>query len=370
MSLVTSRVMKRLDAAIATSRNPMDLACLKAERALFLTRLGRFDQARAVIDELRTVQARSPSPALAVWLCLNEGVLEQVTQHGATARDRILRAYALSVAARLRPMIALSAAWLAFLDYVDGDLPSLARRLSEALQEAGKDQHAARSRACLVAAQAFHWGGRLDLARPWYQRARDHAQAEGDDLTVAALMLNRAVIDGNQLRAASIFEVEPDDQALRQALLAAESSGNFNDYVGKAATKALVPVLRAQLLLAQRDHAGALALYEAHLDDVRSEGLDHIRPPIDADMAWCKLNLGRRDEALSDALAAAQSFGPDCEEEARAAAHGRLAQVFKALDMPAEAQQQNELAQANLQAYRAQQAELLALVGEALKQVP
>jgi len=87
-------------------------------------------------------------------------------------------------------------------------------------------------------------------------------------------------------------------------------------------------------------------------------------------MAWCKLNLGRRDEALSDALAAAQSFGPDCEEEARAAAHGRLAQVFKALDMPAEAQQQNELAQANLQAYRAQQAELLALVGEALKQVP
>lgn len=372
-SVVTSRAMKRLDAAIASTRNPADIPLLKAERALFLTRLGRFDQARDVLEELRAVQAQIASPLLAAWLCLNEGVLDHVSQHSATARDRILRAYALSVAARLRPMMALSSAWLAFLDYVDGDATSLARRVTETLQEAERDHHAARSRACLVAAQAYHWAGRLDLAQPLYQKARDHAQAEGDELTVAAMMLNRAVIDGNQLRVASIFGAgkgEADGQLLRQALLAAESSGNFNEYVGKAAAKALVPVLRAQLLLAQGDAAGALALYESHLGDLHAEGLDHIRPPIDADMSWCKLALGRTEEALAAALAIGDDFGPDCEEDASASAHGRLAQVFEALRMPEKAAAHLDAANACLKVYRDQQAEFVERLDAALKQVP
>ncbi len=36
-AVMPSRAMKRLDAAIAATRNPAELACLKAERALYLT---------------------------------------------------------------------------------------------------------------------------------------------------------------------------------------------------------------------------------------------------------------------------------------------------------------------------------------------
>ena len=51
-------------------------------------------------------------PALAVWLCLADGMVEHFRNQSAIARDRIQRAYALAGAARLRPLIALSAAWL------------------------------------------------------------------------------------------------------------------------------------------------------------------------------------------------------------------------------------------------------------------
>jgi hypothetical protein len=84
-------------------------------------------------------------------------MLEHNRDMSAQGRDRIRRAYALSVAARVRPLIAISAAWLAHTDYVYGDLPNVAKHVAESLQEADHDDHPARARASLVVAQSYHW---------------------------------------------------------------------------------------------------------------------------------------------------------------------------------------------------------------------
>jgi tetratricopeptide (TPR) repeat protein len=368
-----SRALLRLDAAIAVARTPGESGCLKAERAGLLARLGRFDDARQALIEVRSEHEKTSNPALAAWLCLAEGMLEHNRDMSLQGRDRIRRAYALSVASRVRPLIAISAAWLAHSDYVYGDLPSIARHVAEALQEAAPDDHPARARACLVVAQSYHWGGRLDLAQPWYERARGHAVDEGDESTVSALINNRAWTAGCQARMASIFGVQsgveqPGD--VRMALLSAESGGYFDLYVGGASIRSMSRLMRAMLLLAQGNHAQALVELEMHLPDAMKDGMAYMNPVLYADIAWCKCQLGRHEAALADARLAETSFGPDCEEEDRAAAHGRLAQVFAALDLDADAEVHAQLAAADLKILRERQASIVELLDAALKQVP
>jgi predicted negative regulator of RcsB-dependent stress response len=370
MNAPKSRLLAKLDAAIASTRDPMQAACFSAERAALLARLGRFDEAVAELAALRARAASANSPSLAVWLCLADGMVEHFRNQSPSARDRIHRAYALAVAARLRPLIALSAAWLAHTDYVYDDLPGLARHVAEALQEAEPDQHAARARAALVAAQGYHWGGRPDRAQPWYQRAHEHATAEGDDTTLSALLKNRAWISGNHARMASIFGPEQfplDATALRHAQMSAESSEHFDAHLGHTALRSLGPVMRAQLLVAQGQYDEALGALLQHLAASQQDGSDYTRPVLQADIAWCQVNLGRPDAALASARDAEASFVPHCEEEDRAAAHGRLHQVFAALKMDAEARTHEQEARAQLQALREEQSRLVSLLDAALK---
>jgi hypothetical protein len=128
--------------------------------------------------------------------------------------------------------------------------------------------------------------------------------------------------------------------------------------------------MRAMLLSAQGNHAQALLEFEMHLPDAMQDGMAYMNPVLYADIAWCKCQLGRHDSALADARLAETSFGPDCEEEDRAAAHGRLAQVFAALDLEADAKVHAELAAADLKTLRERQALIVELLDSALKQVP
>jgi tetratricopeptide (TPR) repeat protein len=345
---VISRALQRLDAAIAAAGDPASAACLRAERAGLQARMGDIDGARAVLGELRAQHGRTPQPSLAAWLSLVDGLIDHFDILGRQARERIARAHALAAAARDRPLLALSAAWLAAMDYVNGDLPGVARHVAEALQEAADDHHAARSRACVVVAQSYHWGGRLDLAQPWYQRTREHAAAEGDEATLSA----------------------PDSNALRQALIGAESTANYDQHVGKSSLRWWLPMLRAQLLLAQGRHAEALAMFDVHMPIALDEGLAYMSPVLYADLAWCRVRLGHKDAALVDARVAEAGFSADCEPEDRAGAHGRLAQVFEALGLAEDARSHAAQAAEHLQALRGQQAQLVALLDAALAQVP
>jgi tetratricopeptide (TPR) repeat protein len=373
-----SRLLSRLDDAIAAARDPIQGACLGAERAALLARMGRFDEAAGEIGALRARAAGAPSPALAVWLCLADGMVEHFRHGSPAARDRIQRAYALAAAARLRPLIALSAAWLAHTDYACGDRTGLARHVAEALQEAQPDHHAARARASLVAAQGYHWAGRADRAQAWYRRAHEHATAEGDDTTIGALLKHRAWISGDQARMASIFGAEPlavDDAALRNAQLGAESAEHFERHAGHAACSSPRRCLRVQLLVAQARYGEALGALQQELAASADEGEGGEQPSLHADLAWCLSHLGRADEALTHARRAdawllkggeAQVGG---DAQASAAVHGRLRQAYTALGCADKAAVHAERAQVQLDAWRSEQARLAALLDSALRQV-
>ena len=361
---MASRLLARLDAAIAKARNPVEVACHKAERAGFLARQGHLGRARKIIGELQAQFEWRPHAAVSAWVSLAEGLLDHYSALGGKARDRMLRAHVLSGSKELAPLHALAAAWLAHMEYVASDMTRMAVHAREALDTAAADNHSARSRACLVVAEAYHFAGHLDKALPWYAKSRQHALADGDEAHLSALMHNQAWLRGSQARLAALFEQAGAQEQLRQALMGAESTGHFDLGVGTASLSSLVWMLRAQMLAAVGRCPEALLLLEKHLERAMDEGLERLKAGFLADMAWCRLQAGDRKGASRDAQAALVALSIPGDVDDRAMAQARLAQVLAALEQPERAKQLADDARRDLNAHRAEQQRLAALLGE------
>lgn len=330
MKAPASPMLARLDAALASSGHPVDAACLRAERAGFLARQGFYEQANAELHTLRQDFSSRPAAVVTVWICIVEAWIEHYGGRIAAGRDKMKRAQALASAAKLKPLQALSAAWLAHIGFVEDDLDDMAKYLTMALQLAAPDHHAARARAAMVAASGYHSANRLDLAQPWYTRAREHALAETDDAMLSVITYTMAGHRSNHAARASIFgSVDTAETQRAQAWL--DASFNFDQWVGSTPQDAYVSTFRAQLHSAQRQHAQALAVYEAHLAEADRQGLAHMRAVHLADQAWCRFHTGDTAGARRDAAAAAALIDPGMYVEDLAVACGRLDQVFAAL---------------------------------------
>ena len=350
------RLVDRLDAFIARHPESFEGDCARAERACYWARQGQYEQATAELDALRRRYEAQPDPAISTWLSLADGLMSHFTDMGVPARDKMRRAHALSSAGRLLPLHSLSSAWLAHMDYTRMDFESMVRHLGQALHLAAADHHSARSRGNLVAAQALHFAGRLDLALPWYQRARTHANAEGDDATISAIMFNMASLRGSNLRQVALTG-EGNAMEGVYALMSAEATVSFDERTGAHSAMPVLPLLRAQILALQGDPVQALAVYEANLNPV--PGMGRMRCANLADQAWCRSQVGQLHAARADALAAEASLGSDTQLDDRAATHSRCAQVFDALGDAEQALRHRDLATSLWQDHRAVQARVI-----------
>lgn len=361
-----SRLLSHLDAAIAAAASqPVKADCLRAERAGLLARQGQLAEARSVISALQAQYTRQPNPSVSAWCTLADGLVSYFSDLNRASRDKMRRAKALSAAARDDRVHALAAAWLSHMDYVDHDLEAMGRNVSEAFQFAKPDHHGAQARACLVVAQAYHFGGRFDSAQPWYAKTRQHANAEGDEAMLSAVMHNMAGLLTNESRQ-TVLCGHQDAAVTRRAMLGIESTGNFDALVGTASLNALVPLLRAQACSLQERWADAVALYDAHFSDGLLQGLDRMRACLGADLAWCRLQLGQTEQALKDALAAEVAVSHDRDVDDRAAAHSRLAQVFTQMGQPEAAARHSAQAAIDWRAHERDQALAVALMDRVL----
>jgi len=369
MKAPASPMLARLDAALAASVHPIDVACARAERAGFLARQGFFDQASEDLAILRSQFAQRPVALVTVWICIVEAWIEQNSGRLSASRDKMLRAQALSAAARLRPLQALSAAWLAHISFVQDDMDDMAKYLTLAFELAAPDHHAAHARASLVAASAYHFANRLDLAQPWYIRAREHALAESDDAALGVITFTIAGHRSNHALRATIFgSVDTDEARRAEAWVAA--SFNFDQWVGTIYQDAYVQMLRAAVYSAQGEHAKALQVYEAHLADADRQGLANMRATHLADQAWCRWHTGDALGARADAEASVALLDPGMNLEDLAVACGRLEQVFQALEDVDAALRYRQLARDHWSRHQEMQTSVIELLDRALKPTP
>lgn len=327
---MTSRLLSALDARIRKTRNPVESACLRAERATLLARQGQLDAARAELGALRTQFDPRPHAVVSAWASLAEGLVAYFENLSSSARDKLMRALALSEAVRAPSIQSVSAAWLAQMDFSCFDFGPMVRHVTEALETAPETLHSARSRASLVVAEAYHWCERLDLALPWYSLARQHATAEGDEATLSALMHNMAWLRIAEARRRSVFGAADVDEA-RYARLGAESVGTFDKLVGTNSLNALVPLLRSQALMLNDEFETALELLAAHTEKARNEGLDRMACVLLADTAWCRLRTGDLVRARFEADLALECVTTETHVDDLAMTHSRLAQIHESL---------------------------------------
>ncbi len=358
MKSADSKLLARLDAALAATRDPIRTACLRAERAGYRARQGHFDRARSELDALRLQFAMWPQPEVSIWLCLLEGWIAYYENLDHSALDRMKRARALSAAARLENLQAISAAWLAHLHYAYNEFEQAARMVDEALALAPADERAARARASLVVAEACHYAGRFDLAQPWYVEARTHARADDDVQTLSAVNYNLAALQASQVMKAAVFG--GDAQALiRHAAASVESAGNFDEWIGTLSLGSLVPLLRASIACARGDHEHALALYGDDFHSTAEQGQTRVLPALFADRAWCRCRTGDFAGARADVAQAEQRIDRSIDSDDRALAHGRLAQVLGVLGDSAASQAHARRAQDALAQHKLDQARVL-----------
>jgi tetratricopeptide (TPR) repeat protein len=325
-----SRLLMRLEAALAKTRNPVDAACLRVERAGFLARHGHFDKARSELAAVHAAFDHHPQAPVSVWLCIAEAWVLHFSSLSGSARDKMMRAQALSAATGLTQLQALSSAWLAQMAYSNDDIEAMVRDVTLSLKLAAPDNHGARARACLVVALAYHFAERLDRAQPWYARAREHAATEGDDTTLSALNHNLTGHRVQHAMQAAVFGGDTQDEA-RHALAGTESTRNFDEWIGTVSLDAFVPMQRAAIASVQGQYGQALALYEKHMADAQKQGLGRWTSNYLADMAWCRWHLGDSAGARRDASAAAAGIDDAMHLDDRAVAHGRLGSLFKLL---------------------------------------
>lgn len=361
-----SRLLTQLDDAIDAAKDPLVRDRLRAERAGVLARHGNIGQSRRIVNELRSRTAAVNDSELSVWLLLAEGMADHFESISPRARQRFMRAHGLALSAALPQLQALAAAWLATAEWNKSQWDDAVAYVAEALRLASADSHSAHARACLLVADAYHHAGEVLRAQSWFERGREHANADGDTSMVSVLLYNRASCRVSAVGLAHAFGLAEANEGLR-ALLEAESTIHFDAGLGTASLKAMVPMLRAQALVVNGRHADALAVFGTYGDAAREQGFGPHMARVLSDQAWCRCQLGEADKAIDLARQALARLEADAAQpDDRAATLARAASVAAALGLDSEARQWRADADAALAAFRAEQLRLVRLLDGAL----
>ena len=328
-----SRLLKRLDAEIAAAHSPLLRDCKRLERACYLARRGEFEEARDVILSARSAHQSRFEASIGAWLNLSEGLIEFCSaMRYVQSRQKLLRAYSISSSAGLTDVQANSAAWMAHLDYLQENRSSMAKFAAEALRLSQADNAFARARASLVVAQAYHYAGRLDVARVWYEQVRSLAEADGDDLTVRALIGNYSGLRAQHLRFKEwkLGRVVSDSE---YALISSESAGNFDRLIQATRLTTSAFIQQAQIYCSIGEYDKSLKLFDLHLDAALKAGMHRWEMDYRAEAAWCKLNVGNQQAALLDAIDIDKKIAESGSQYNTGPAHWRLSQIFQALEI-------------------------------------
>lgn len=358
-----SRLLDKLlaEARLASDRVAWARAVCRA--ASHYARHGEHQHAAKSIGMVRAEFELDHNPEVAVWLMLAEGIAHFFAVKTTEAYDRTQRAYAIAKTFSLLSALPTCAAWMAHLQFNAGNYDSMAKSLSEVFLHLRQKDHQAGSRACLVLADAYHFAGSFEKAKPWYEKCRLHATAEEDDATLGALFHNVAAFRAANIRLASAFG-ETNEPESRRAWTEAESARTFDTLLQGHGLPLLFPLLQGQLLSADGQFDKALGL----LQTVDTEDLhQRLRPLVLAEKAWCQTNLGNRSEAWSNILLALNLTGEDIDLDDRAFIYARASQVANLHAKSHEAEQWRNRASELINAHRTLQTSLISKLDNLVK---
>lgn len=318
-----SRLLSTLDLEASTTNDPVKWAKAVCRSASHRARQGMTSEALDAIARVRSQFERDFNPLIGVWLMLAEGIMHFVVDRRAEAHDRTLRAYTIAGAANHLDAKPSCAAWMAHLTFNSLRFEEMVRYLAEALATANADDHQALGRASLVLADALHFSGDFLNAKPWYERTRLHATAEGDDATLSAMLHNVAAFRVANIRMGDAAG-EVSAAEAKRATMEANSALGFDVRIGAASFAMLVPLLQGQLLTVEGRYGDA----ETVLIGIDQGKLERRSLPLLLiDLGWCQVAQGRIDEGAQLAARGETLVTSNADIDEVAYMYARLAQI-------------------------------------------
>ncbi len=350
-----SRLLSNLNAQAGSTRDPVVWAMAVCRAASHFAGHGKTEEALTAIGVVRGQFGKNLHFDIASWLMLAEGVLHYFKAQTPDAYDRIRRAYGLAIALKNNSAFPSCAAWMAHLEFYDCKYDDMAKHLEEALTTAGSTDHQAIARASLVMATAYHTAGDFQLARPWYERARLNAAAEGDDATVSATLHNMAAFRAANIRLDDAFGGDPKSETQR-VTLEASSSLTYDYAIGHRGLDFLTHMLGGLISTIDRRYRDALSIFEKiNIDSMPNR----LRPLVFVDRAWCLAQIGETSRSWDATGQIPSMLSAVDDDDDLAYINARLRQISIACEKPDEAKAYGELAENALRRHRAFQNDLL-----------
>jgi tetratricopeptide (TPR) repeat protein len=332
---MNTQLVTRLQALAESASTENERLMFRAQWACAIARLGQIKLARSETANLRVLNA-SYEPRLTAWIFLAEGTADHFESLSTGAVDRFKRAHSLAIAIGDAEIRSLAAAWMGASEFLMAQYESACLHASEAIQHAPQTGTHALTRAHLVLANCLNAVGQSALASNHYGKARRYAVEAGDISMQSAILYNVAAFHISRISVDDAFK-EPVGTELAIAELELNSIANLDIGLELDSLKAMVPLLRAQMLVIRRLWSEAEAIYASQIVEAATHGQLRIAPRYLAEQAQCLAEMGMQKEAIDLALKAQSALTERTEMDDRAACYARVALCFTAIGMNAEA---------------------------------
>lgn len=291
-------LLERIDERLAVISDSAMRAELLAERACYMARAGDATGALELVAQIRGSFGDGRAARVSIRLMLAEGIASYFGGVGDDAQGRVFRATELSRALRLQDLNALTAAWLAHIEFYRSDYQRAIKLVNEAALAGAASDSNAQIRIGLVLADAYSHIGRREEAQNWYQFAHTHAISVGDRAAIAALIYNRSVFAMAWYRAqkfASGEGVSADIVGFLQMEI--QSSDTYSKVAKVPSLMHLSDLAIAWSKMLNEDYSSALPILQRVESQVEENERRRAKTSVVGDISLCLAELGRLDEA-------------------------------------------------------------------------
>ena len=288
--------------------------------------------------------------------------------NNAKAKDKFNRAFLVSQIANERELAGTCAAWIAHCEFVSGRIVSTGVHVLKAFEWSEADEGEARARGSMVIADAFNAIEDFESARQWFRLARNHAVREGDIAMQNVMLFNISAYGVGHLNLDDCISVVNSAEVKRIAT-AVSSAANLNSALGGSSLSSLIPMLKAELQVVQREWVTAIDAFGRYLPTFALEGQSRLISRIIAQRAWCNANINNFSAAKADIEASLDSVNDCVDQDDLAVLYFRLSSTAAILGDDGKKTCYRTLAEAHLARFRAHQIEISAMLHDVIEKI-
>ncbi len=353
---MSQRLLLANQQLVDAARDPLVRARHLQDRVVLLARLGRVEEARALLE---TALSETPADAPAA-LRLRFDYVSAIRLYFAKRFDDA-RTSMLDVAERARhadgdmALVGECESALALFTQREGDIRAAASYARAVLANRAATPES-RYRAFLALGSLHQDAYDYEEASRLYREAEGLVRQLDDEIAMASWLKRSALTQAAHARQAAALG-ELDARTLANAVDALKKSIAFAKGLEEGPEAMLDHLLLAEMYVLQRRYNDALALYDAHLPSADGEGFLHEVTVAMADSAHCCIELGRVDDGYAQLLSALRRVDESTPSDIRAIVHSNMATALKKLGHGAEGKQHQTLASMAWETYAHEQRE-------------